>query len=255
MKSTSNIIFGLLLLFAFSVLPSCSEDEGTVVIKNTFSIPKASAPLDGAIIAATTSVEIKWESTGGATNSWDVYFGEDSHGLELIAENHTSQAITVNDLVEGHTYYWAVECVDAQGIVTTSPVYSFTVKVNMNIDNFVGLYDCDEPDYAVYDVNITKINSTTIEIDNFWDNGWALQYEFDDFGVVTIIPKVFKTSPSTTYTVTGEGTYDNATGTFVVDYVVIKKVYAFALDENGNPGTTITTTTADSNTHTFTRKP
>jgi len=68
-------------------------------------------------------------------------------------------------------------------------------------------------------------------------------------GNVTITTKVFQTSATTTRTVSGSGTYDNTTGEFIVDYTVVKKVYAFTIAG----GVVITTTTEDANTHTFTK--
>lgn len=237
----------LLALTGLFTLQSCQDEDGTILAEyNTWNVPLAVSPANEAVLAPATTTTLEWLSTGGASNKWNVYFGEDP---ELIATNHTSQSINV-DIEEGKTYYWYVTCEDSRGIPTESPEFSFTVKVTLNIDNFVGAYDCDEPGYAVYTVNSTKINANTIEIDNFWDSGYAVQYVFDDMGNVTITPKVVNVSTTKTYTITGSGTYDNTTGEFVVDYTVVQKVYTYA-----NYAVTVVSTTVDSNTHTFVPQP
>lgn len=239
------------MLVTFSgllTMQSCYKDGTIVATGSTWNIPVAVAPLNEAILAPATTVNLTWSSTGGATNKWDVYFGEDPEDLPRIATAVAAQtkAVTVEG---GKTYYWFVHCVDAAtGIKTTSPEFSFTVKCDLNIDNFVGAYMCDEPGYAVYPVTFTKINVTTIENNNFWDSGYVVQYVFDEFGNVTITQKVVNVSTTKTYTINGSGRYDAATSGFYTDYTVVQKVYTYA-----NYALTITPTTVDSNTHTFTK--
>jgi len=245
-----NIILTMLVVFAgLTTMQSCSKDESpTPTVYHTFSVPVATSPANEAVIAPATTTDLTWSATGGAAVKWDVYFGTDDGDLPRIAENHTTQTINV-PVAEGNTYYWQLVNVDEKGIKTTSPMFSFTVSVNMAIVNFVGAYDCDEPGYAVYTVNLTQVDANTILNDNFWDSGWPVNYQFDNMGNVNIIPVTFKTSATTTYTVTGDGTYDNTTGEFAVHYVVTKKVYTLKLE-----GNTVVTSTADDNVHTFTKK-
>jgi hypothetical protein len=237
-----------LALTGIIVLQSCTKEEGVpITVQQTFNLPVAAAPSDGGTIAPATTTTLTWTSTGGAAEKWDVYFGE-SHSPALLESDYTSQSIEV-DVAEGKTYYWRVINTDANGIVVTSPLFSFTVEVNMNIDNFVGLYDCDEPGYTHYDVNLTKVNSTTISNDNFWDSGWVVEYQFDNMGNVTLISKTIKTSSTVTYDITGSGTYDNTTGEFIVDYEVWKNTYTLKLE-----GNTVVRAQQDANTHTFVKK-
>lgn len=248
MKRTIIFFVTVLALTSIIGLQSCTKDESTsYTTHNTFTVPVATAPTDGGIIAPATTATLTWASTGGTPVKWDVYFGE-SASPDLYETDYTSQSIDV-DVAEGHTYYWQVINTDALGIPTRSPVFSFTVEVNMNIDNFVGLYDCDEPGYAHYDCNITKVNSTTISNDNFWDSGWTVTYEFDNMGNVTLVPTTVKTSSTVTYDITGSGTYDNTTGEFIVDYEVWKNTYTLKLE-----GNTVVRAQQDANTHTFVKK-
>ncbi len=238
-----------LLMVAISFNSCTTEEASMVVTKNTFSIPEATAPLNHAKIAPATSTMLKWASKGGAAVKWDVYFGT-SESPALLKAGHTTQEISVS-VAEGKTYYWYVENVDAEGIVTTSPVFTFDVdvtppaKIVYNIDDFVGAYKVTEGTY-VYNVNLTKVNATTLKNDNFWDMGaplWEQEYVFDDYGHVTMTPSTYR-APATSmtmYSVTGAGTYNVATKIISVDYKVLKKVYTLKTDGS----LSVVTTTAD----------
>jgi len=239
-----------LLMVAISFNSCTTEEASMVVTKNTFSIPEATAPLNHAKIAPTTTTMLKWASKGGAAVKWDVYFGT-SESPDLLKAGHTTQEISVT-VAEGKTYYWYVENVDAEGIVTTSPVFTFDVdvtppaKIVYNIDDFVGAYKVTEGTY-VYNVNLTKVDAKTLRNDNFWDMGavplWVQDYVFDDYGHVTMTPSTYRATPTATtmYSVTGAGTYNVATKTISVDYEVLKKVYTLK-----NDGTvSVVTTSAD----------
>jgi len=250
MKRTYINLVMLLVLSGFFAMQSCKkEDTVNIVTMHTFTVPVATAPVD----ASTT--DLTWSATGGATIKWDVYFSEDESPA-LLQKDYTSQKISVT-VKEGHTYYWKVVNVDANGIKTTSPIFSFDVAISpvpFDINNFVGAYNVDEGGY-LYKVNLTKVNANTLQSDNFWDNApsplWVIQYVFDNYGHVTITPSTYRTSAtsSTIYGVTGSGTFDNATGALTIDYVVKKNVYTLK-----NDGTySVVTTTADSGTDKMTK--
>lgn len=120
---------------------------------------------------------------------------------------------------------------------------NFTLNVTsfcaFNIDNFVGTYDVDEPGYGVYEVNAAAIDVDTLQIDNFWDSGWAVNYVFSgDLNQTVLIPaQSADFGDGLILTVTGSGTYDGCTGNFSVQYSV-----------DGNDGVNY-----DTNTHTFTK--
>lgn len=229
-----NLIFALLpLLLAVFALPSCTKsDDSNATIYWAFTEPTAVAPLDAALIKITgTTTELKWATVDkdGDPIKADVYFGE-SDEPPLFKAAHNSLAITV-PVAEGSTYYWYVKLTDANGVMTTGPLFHFSVLVNYDINNFVGLFECDEPGYAKYNVNLTKINATTISNDNFWDSGWAVQYVFDDKGDVKIIP-ISYVDKTTTYDITGAGKFNNKTKSFWVDYTVKNKATGATVDHN-----------------------
>ena len=236
-----NLIFALLpVLLAVFAMQSCKKDDSSnAVIYGAFTEPTAVAPLNAALIKITgTAVDLKWATTDkdGDAPLCDVYFGTAEDPAVYKA---AMTGLTLNvPVAEGSTFYWKVKMTDANKVTTTSPVFHFSVLVNYDIANFVGLFECDEPGYAKYPVNLTKINATTISNDNFWDSGWAVQYVFDDKGNVNIIP-VSYVDKTTTYDITGTGKFNNTTKSFYVDYVV--KNHA-------------TGAVADSNKHTFKKK-
>jgi hypothetical protein len=245
MKRKNLIIAFMPIIMAIFAFQSCKEDVATVAVFGAFSDPTAVAPLNEALIKVTgTTTELKWATTDpdGDAPLCDVYFGtSDKPGVFKAA--HTAKSITV-PVAEGSTYYWSVKMKDANGVTTTGPTWSFSVAVNYDINNFIGLFDCDEPGYKHYDTNFSKVNATTVSNDNFWDSGWAVEYVFDDYGNVTITPVSYFVAGATadkdvTYDITGSGKFDNKAKSFYVDYVVI----------NQSTGKTV-----DSNTHTFVKK-
>ena len=245
MKRKNIIIAILPVLFGLIFLQGCKEDIPTISIFGAFSDPVAIAPLDESLIKITgTTVDLKWETTDpdGDAPLCDVYFGT-GENPKLYKAGHSGLTLNV-PVAEGSTYYWYVKMYDANKVMTTSAIFSFSVAVAYDINNFVGLFDCDEPGYKHYDCNFTKVNATKISNDNFWDNGWAVEYVFDDYGDVNIIPISYFVAGSTpakdvTYDITGSGKFNNKAKSFYVDYTV----------KNHATGATV-----DHNVHTFVKK-
>ena len=259
MKRKNISLYALVVLFSLSTIQSCtSEDPTTFTTQNTYSVPVATAPLNEAVIAPTTTVKLTWAATGGTTK-WSVYFGETSKPGLIVADTvSTNKKVYV---AEGKKYYWKVVTIDTNGIKTESPLFTFEVDVTppspiiYNIDDFVGAYEVTEGTYK-YNVNLTKINATTLSNDNFWDMGavplWVTEYVFDSYGNVTMTPSTYRATATATtmYSVTGAGTYDVAKKVISVDYKVLKKVYTLKTD-----GTvSVVESEADSNTGVMVKK-
>jgi hypothetical protein len=239
MKRINYLIAILPLLIAVFAMQSCTEEEANIKIYGAFSEPTAVAPLDAALVKVTgTTAELKWAATDpeGDAPLCDVYFGT-TESPALYKASHTGLSLSV-PVLEGSTYYWYVKMYDANKVMTTGPVWHFSVAVNYDINNFVGVFDCNEPGYGHYDCNFTKVSATTVKNDNFWDSGWAVEYIFDDYGDVTIKP-ISYVGGTVTYDITGHGKFNNKTKSFYVDYEV----------KNHATGAVV-----DSNTHTFVKK-
>ena len=206
------ILLGLGGLFA---LQSCYKD-GTFVTHDAFTTPTVTAPLDGATVHITgTTVDLKWASTNpdGDAVKADIYFGT-SDKPPLVKANNSTLTYTV-PVVLGETYFWYVVMKDANGVIVTSPTWSFTVFEPIGI--FVGAFTADEPAEAYsYDVNFTKTSATTLSIDNYWNSGWV--------GIFTLnFTANTYTMPLTvwgTYSGQESGTIDPATGTMVGNYTI-----------------------------------
>ncbi|MBK7131715.1 MAG: hypothetical protein IPH69_02520 [Bacteroidales bacterium] len=119
----------ILSLTGLFTMQSCNEDEKSPVYEyGSFTDPVLLAPADGGFLNVTgTTVDLKWESTDsdGDPQSWDVYFGDNSEP-DLFKTGQTTQSVTVN-VTPGTEYFWRVETVDAKGVITTSPTWSFEV--------------------------------------------------------------------------------------------------------------------------------
>jgi len=232
MKRKNIIIAILPVLFGLIFLQGCKEDIPTISIFGAFSDPVAVAPMDEALIKITgTTTELKWAATdpeGDAPLS-DVYFSTDENP-KLFKAGHNALSLTV-PVEEGSNYHWYVKMYDVNKVMTTSPIFSFSVLVNYDINKFLGEYECDEPGYKKYMVNMTKVDDNTISNDNFWDSGWAVEYVFDEHGDVNITPVSYE-SDGVTYDITGSGKFNNKDMGFYVDYLVVNHETGKTVDEN-----------------------
>lgn len=115
------------------------------------------------------------------------------------------------------------------GVKSTDKLMEITVKrfCALDINNFIGAFDCDEAGYGIYSVNLTKhpTLANTIVNDNFWD--WpgpdaVIYYTFSgDFLETITVPKQnFEFGDGYMGWVEGSGKYDGCNHTFIVDYTV-----------------------------------
>jgi len=119
------MMFALAGLFT---MQSCNEDETSFTEFGSFTDPVLVTPGDGEYVNVTgTTVELQWESTDsdGDTEAWDVYFGTASTP-PLVASGVGQQSYTA-DVVVGNDYYWRVIIKDSHGVITRSPIWSFSV--------------------------------------------------------------------------------------------------------------------------------
>jgi hypothetical protein len=113
-----------------------------------------------------------------------------------------------------------------------------------NRANFVGTYIVTEPGYSGSPYETRSVAGTAanaIRIDNFWDFGGSVTYEFNASSNAVTLPTQDVVMGGTTYVVSqnGSATYDACTYGFVVPYRVVRK-------SDGR--------VEDTNTHTFVKK-
>ena len=237
LRISGKVLLTVVILTFVVSFSSCKKDDFT-----QYNAPVSVFPLDKGILGTATSTDLKWTVNPGTAGKWNVYFGE-KPAPDLFKADYNSQALNV-PVAAGHTYYWKIGTFDKNGAEMFSPVYSFKVKVLLDIDKFTGVFDCNEPKYGHYEVKITRVGKDTIQVDNFWDLKWQLKYVFDDFGKVQIVPKTFTPDRALTCTVSGAGTFDYETNEFRINYTVLENVL-------GNP---VVSTEIDDNTHFYTKK-
>lgn len=234
-KNKIRFIAGLTLLFSLAFNACKKEDEYLPDSSSLITV----TPIDDGVLDAATAIDLKWTAAG---EKYNVYFGE-MPIPSLYKSGVTSKALNV-PVAGGRTYYWQIGTIDGNGKENLSAVYSFRVKVLLDLEKFTGLFDCNEPRYSHYDVNMSKAGKDTLQSDNFWDLQWKLSYVFDEMGNVKIVPATFAPDPTLKVSVTGTGTFDPSKNEFVVNYVVLHDAAA------GNP----LAIEIDKNTHTFTKK-
>lgn len=221
MKKKLFIIVVLPLCMVFIAFQSCTKDEGTYTIYQSFTTPVASAPLNGASVKITGSastVDLKWLSTDkdGDTPLADVYFGDT--GTPPLYKSVNSVLTVTVPVIVGGTYYWKVTMKDKNGIITKGPTWNFTVPDPLGI--LVGNYLCDEPAESYsYDVSFTKPGATTLMTTNYWNSGWTANFALD-------YTKLTYSMPMTTwgsYSGIESGTVNATTGKMVGNYIIYYK--------------------------------
>ncbi len=142
MKRKILVIAMLPVLLGLFALQSCKKEDGTFTTHSAFTQPVATSPVvpaSGILKFSGSTVDLAWtsESKAGDPVKWDVYFGS-SDNPPKIQTGYTKQSITVT-VADGVTYYWKVVIVDANGVKTTSELYSFTAVNGTNADMNVDL--------------------------------------------------------------------------------------------------------------------
>jgi len=137
----------------------------------------------------------------------------------------------------------------AADVAISSLFNTFTRSIRITCSyarsSFVGNYSALEPGYGTYDVTMTAdpTDLNTVIVTNFWDEGAAIKYVFSANGTISIPLQNFTAASSgSQFSVTTQATgtsYDACTGRFIVPYIV-----------RTVPGGA----TADTNTHTFTKR-
>jgi hypothetical protein len=126
-----NILFFIMIisLGGLFTMQSCKKDTAVPPeVYGSFTDPVILAPANGGFVSVTgTTIDLKWESTDsdGDAQSWDVYFGTSANPPK-VKSGHTTQIYTAT-VVKGTEYFWRVECKDANGVITRSPIWSFEV--------------------------------------------------------------------------------------------------------------------------------
>ncbi len=176
MKRKILFIMMLLALTGLIAMQSCKKSPVGFGVHYAFTTPSGESPAsDSTIKVSGTTVNLTWTSTNESDDPVNatVYFGTSSTPPVYATG---VKALTLPVTVEiGMTYYWYVKMTDANGETTTGPVWNFTIFDPISI--FIGAFNVAEPvDVPFYTCNFTKLNDSTIVIDNYWDSGWTADF-------------------------------------------------------------------------------
>ena len=140
-------------------------------------------PADGAVDVSTTQI-ITWTS-GGATDTYDVYFGTDENP-SLVSENQSANSYNPGSLLPSTTYYWSVIPSNEQGSnVDCDQVYSFTTSSTINVNMSNGSVEtCSANFYDNGGPNSNYSNNQNLTFTFFPDQpNFAIQVNFNSFNV------------------------------------------------------------------------
>ena len=135
-----NIIFTVLpVIVMVLALKSCTKDNSSslAVTHTAFTQPVLTTTpaikADGTILFTGSTVTLNWASSNpeGHPVSWNVYFGTSATSIPLFKGGLTTNTITV-PVVDGNTYFWYVDIVDANKVATKSQVVEFTAVNGTN---------------------------------------------------------------------------------------------------------------------------
>lgn len=144
---TRKVLLGTLVVFAGAglitgiVIPVQASGRqlilGAICATNLSALGKAMAiynvePPDGATGVPPEDVVLAW-SAGQGVVMYRIYFGTDLEAvvdgsLRVYQGTQPGTTLYVGDLACGHTYYWRVDTIDADGTVTEGGVWSFTTR-------------------------------------------------------------------------------------------------------------------------------
>lgn len=116
----------MLVVSSIFTLQSCSKEDQPSPVLYKAAVPANPAPaVDAVVTLSGTTYTLTWEGTA-TTNTWDVYVGPtDSPDLAQAGVTGNSYTFTT---ATGGLFYWYVETIDANKVVSTSPTWSFFIN-------------------------------------------------------------------------------------------------------------------------------
>jgi hypothetical protein len=227
MKKT--LFFTIILLAVVQLFNSCTTppiEAAQEAYDYNAIYPKVLGVTAPSSVVQTQIVDIKVNyHRGGSTWSWTA---EGANIQSVSSDTKTATVLFDQAPASGKAKITVTET--TMGGLTSDPV-SVEVSIEpfcvLDINKFVGAFNCDEAGYGVYPVNFTLDPAVQNRIinDNFWDwpgAGQVIYYNLSgDINQTVSVPKqTFTFGDGTVGWVEGSGTYDGCAGTMVVDYDV-----------------------------------
>jgi hypothetical protein len=224
-KITARVAFFLTAVLLFASCGKSYIEENQDAYKATDVVPVVFS-VTGPTSVYQTEVRdyVINYSRSGSTWAWSVT----NATLTGVSADTKTATVTFGTKPANDTVYISVTETTSAGV--SSPTKVIKAKVNpfctLDINNFVGTFDCDEEGYGVYTVHLTRhpTLANTIRNDNFWD--WAAADAYVNYTLsgnfletVTVPKQTFEYGDGTIGWVQGSGKYDGCAHTMVVDYV------------------------------------
>jgi hypothetical protein len=226
----TNIIFRVaFFIVAVLLFASCEETpiekaqaeyEASDVIPIVFSVTGPTS-----VYQTETRTYSPAYSRAGSTWAWSVT----NAVLKSVSADTRTATVQFTTLPASGKATITVSETTTGGTKSPDKVIEVTVKAfcALDINNFLGEFDCDEAGYGTYPVNFTKhaTLANTIVNDNFWDwpaEGQVIYYTLSgDFLETVTVPKQnFTFGDGYAGWVEGSGKYDGCAHTMIVDYTV-----------------------------------
>jgi hypothetical protein len=207
MKRKNIIFVSLLILFGFSAMQSCTKVDNTTYKSDViYAVPTAKAPIaraDGTIFVPDSAINIEWTTTNTVSGlTWDVYFGT-SKQPPLVKSGLADTKYPVL-VTGGIKYFWRVETTDAQGVVTSSPVFNFIAITGHNPKLTINM-DCQTDILAQMGLDYTADKAVDLKLLVFKKSDKSLVATIDD-GLANEVWRGMKDLPDDEY-ILGMGFY------------------------------------------------
>jgi hypothetical protein len=241
MKRKHIIIVMLLLLTSMITMQSCQkEDQPTPVIYKAAVPANPNPAVDAVVPLAGTSYVLTWE---GNSSTWDVYVSE-SDPPALAQSGVSGNSYTFTTTSSGQ-FYWRVVTKDANGIVSTSPVWSFFINSSPDVPTLLSpengavdvpvadplSWDCSDPqgDDLTFDVYLGTTNPPAIFATDVTDFEYVAGLESTTTYYWKIVAKDSHGSSSTS-TIRSFTTGQEQIMTFTGDYTCDEPAEAYSYD-------------------------
>jgi hypothetical protein len=132
MKRINIFLSIAFVLFGLTAMQSCTKDDSPVPVVYKAAVPAEPTPAVGNVIAFSgTPIDVNLTWTGTATNAkWDIYFGTSADNMKKLNIASFTGNTYKTTVTTGGAYYWQVKTINANNVISTSPVWNFEVNSN-----------------------------------------------------------------------------------------------------------------------------
>lgn len=251
-----NILNSLYVLAALIMFGACEQLDDKLTYKGDPVSHFTEAGYAFIVTPSDTGYDVKLGTTTAAAATINISINSNSTAIEGVQFKQINKtinidqgayvgALTIEPILDGldGDYVLILDIENSSVPEGVSMNQSFVMTLSrfcpLDISQWVGVtFDCDEPGYAIYDVNFTAgAAANTIVSDNFWDFGGAVTYTFSEStspseAVVTIEEQTVNMGGSDYIVVGSGGTYEQCSRTMIMPYQVLRPSDGAIFDDN-----------------------